>query len=173
VVDLATQSFGQAISVTPVQMAAALAAVVNGGNLVRPHIVKSVVDQAGNREDTPTTVVQRAISEQTSATLREMLKAVVNPGWKHPGQPRDYVAGGKSATANVPVSNGYDDTQIASFAGFAPVASPRILVLVKIDENADLMTGTDAAAPYVAGLLNDTLHYLNVVPDVGLRVEAR
>lgn len=173
VVDPATQSFGQAISVTPVQMATALSAVINGGNLVKPHLVKSVIDQAGHRHETPITVVDRAISAQSSATLREMLKAVVNPGWRHPGQPRDYIAGGKSATANVPVSNGYDDTQIASFAGFAPVTSPRILVLVKIDENADLKTGTEAAAPYVAGLIDDTLHYLNVTPDAGQYVEAR
>jgi cell division protein FtsI/penicillin-binding protein 2 len=172
VVDLATQSFGQAITATPIQMVAAIAAVINGGQLLRPHLVKATVDAAGRRTETPVTVVGRAISEETSARLREMLEAVVNPGFPHNGKPKQYTAGGKSATANVPVINGYDDTQIAAFTGFAPADNPRLVVLVKIDENADLMTGTDAAGPVVARILDNALNYLNVPPDDTAWVEA-
>jgi cell division protein FtsI/penicillin-binding protein 2 len=171
-VDLATQSFGQAISVTPLQLITAVSAVVNGGNLLKPTLVKAVVDASGNRTETPATVVDRAISPEASATMRTMLEAVINPGWPHKAKPADYTAGGKSATANVPVINGYDDTQIAAFVGFGPVEMPRLVVLVKLDENADFLTGTDAAGPVVASVLNEALHYMNVRPDDGRFVEA-
>jgi cell division protein FtsI/penicillin-binding protein 2 len=171
-VDLATQAFGQSISVTPMQMISAVAAAINGGNLMRPRLVKAIISADGTRQDIKPQIVRRAISEATSATMRLMLEAVVNPGHFHPGKPRDYTAGGKSGTANVPIPNGYDDRQVASFIGFAPAASPRVLIMVKLDQNDDLMTGTQAAAPIVAKLIDDTLHYMNVRPDSGMLVEA-
>jgi cell division protein FtsI/penicillin-binding protein 2 len=170
-VDLATQSFGQSISVTPIQMISAIAATINGGVLIRPHLVKATVDRDGTRHDVQPQVLGRAISEQTSATMRAMLNAVVDPkGRFHPGKPRDYTAGGKSGTANIPIPNGYDDRQVASFVGFAPLEHPRVLVLVKLDQNADLMTGTQAAAPIFASLADQALHYLNVMPDARKQV---
>jgi cell division protein FtsI/penicillin-binding protein 2 len=165
-VDLATQSFGQSISVTPIQMAAAIAATINGGVLVKPHLVKATVGADGKRKEMPPGLGGRVISEQTSATMRQMLNAVIDPeGRSHPAKPQDYSAGGKSGTANVPVWNGYDDRQIASFVGFAPLDAPRVLVLIKLDENDDLLTGTAAAGPVFAKLADQALHYLNVRPD--------
>ena len=169
-VDLATQSFGQSISVTPVQMTTAFAAVINGGNLIQPRLVRATIDAQGRREDIPVKVRGQAISAQTSATLREMMREVVDPpdgSYYHPGNPRDYTAGGKSGTANIPVPNGYNDTQIASFIGFAPFDSPRLLIMVKLDNNADLLTGTTAAAPIFADLVDRSLAYLKVRPDAG------
>ena len=98
--------------------------------------------------------------------MRELLASVVDPGWYHPAKPRLYTAGGKSGTANVPIDASYDDTQIVSFAGFAPVDEPRVLILIKLDENADLATGTEAAGPVFATLVDEVLGYLGVVPDV-------
>ncbi|MGE5597586.1 MAG: peptidoglycan D,D-transpeptidase FtsI family protein [Hyphomicrobiales bacterium] len=164
-VDLATQSFGQSISVTPLQMLSAIAAAINGGNLMRPHFVKAIISEDGTRQAIEPEVVSHPISPETSSKIRQMMDAVVNER-PHKGQPEDYRAGGKSGTANVPVPNGYDQTQIASFVGFAPVDNPRVLVMVKLDENQDLETGAIAAAPVVAQMLDDTLHYLNVPPDV-------
>lgn len=165
-VDLATQSFGQSISVTPIQMISAVAAAINGGNLMRPHIVKSIVSPNGTRKEIQPEVVSHPITPETSAKIRQMLHAVVDtPGRNHPGNIADYSTGGKSGTANVPVPNGYDDTQIASFIGFAPLDNPRVLVLVKLDENQDLETGTEAAAPVFARIADEALHYLNVQPD--------
>jgi cell division protein FtsI/penicillin-binding protein 2 len=167
-VDLATQSFGQAISVTPMQMISAVAAAINGGVLMRPHLVKAYIGSDGERREVEPVAIGRAISEETSATMRQMLAAVVDPGWYHPGKPRDYSAGGKSGTANVPIPNGsYNDNQVASFIGFAPADDPEILVLVKLDENQDLLTGTQAAGPIFAKLADQALHYLNVTPDSG------
>ena len=165
-VDAAAQSFGQAISVTPIQMVSALAAAINGGRLIEPRLVKAMVAHDGTRYDLPTNVVGQPISAETSATMRQMLGAVVDPGWYHPGKPRYYTAGGKSGTANVPIDASYDDTQIVSFAGFAPVDNPRILILIKLDENADLATGTMAAGPVFAALVDEVLGYLGVQPDV-------
>lgn len=165
-VDLATQSFGQSISVTPVQMLSAVAAAINGGNLMKPHFVKAHIAQNGSRTEVPPQILGRVISEQTSATIRQMLHAVLeSPGRFNPGNPKEYTAGGKSGTANVPVPNGYDQTQIASFIGFAPLDKPKILILVKLDNNADLKTGTAAAGPVFSALADDILRYMNVRPD--------
>lgn len=170
-VDLATQAFGQSISVTPIQMISAIAAAINGGNLMRPHLVKATIAADGTRNEIQPEIVDRAISEATSATIRKMMNAVVDPvGGYNPGKPQEYTAGGKSGTANVAIPNGYDDTQIASFVGFAPLDNPRILVLVKLDENQDFLTGTQAAGPIFSKLADDSLHYLNVLPDAPKRV---
>ncbi len=165
-VDAATQSFGQSISVTPIQMLTAIAATINGGNLLRPHVVKAIISPDGRRQEIQPEVLGHPISPETSATIREMMRAVVDsPGRYHPGKPKNYTAGGKSGTANVPIGGSYNDTQIASFVGFAPADNPRVLVLVKLNENQDLMTGTEAAAPVFAALADDALRYLNVRPD--------
>ena len=164
-VDAAAQSFGQAISVTPIQMVTALAATINGGRLLEPRLVKAMIAHDGTRYDLTTRVIGQPISPETSATMREMLGSVIDPGWYHPAKPRYYTAGGKSGTANVPIDASYDDTQIVSFAGFAPVDQPRILILVKLDENANLETGTEAAGPVFASLVDEVLGYLGVPPN--------
>lgn len=170
-VDVATQSFGQSISVTPLQMITAIAAAINGGNLMQPHLIKATVGADGRRVDQQPKVVGHPIRPDSSSTIRQMLDAVVNPATGgYPGAPKYYRAGGKSGTANIPIYGTYNDTQVASFAGFAPVSDPRILVLVKLDSNADLATGTQAAAPIFAGLADDILHYLGVRPDAGKSV---
>ena len=172
-VDLATQSFGQAISVNAIQMATAFSAVVNGGNMLKPRLVDAYIDPDGTRHDVPVQVEGRAIKGETSATMREMLRQVVDPvGRTHPGKPREYTAGGKSGTANIPVTNGYNDRQIASFIGFAPFENPRVVIYIKLDDNADGLTGTAAAAPVFAKLADEVLRFLNVNPDVA-RVERR
>ncbi len=174
-VDVATQSFGQSISVTPMQMMQAVAAAINGGSLITPHIVKAHVRPDGTRTEVAPQVVGRAISTATSDTIRRMLGQVISQdpdGWGR--NPAKYTAGGKSGTANVPVWGSYnDETQIASFIGFAPVESPRILVLVKIDQNQDLMTGTQAAGPIFAQLTDDALRYLSVRPEKGFLAVSR
>lgn len=173
-VDLATQSFGQGISVTPLQMMAAVAAAINGGKLLEPHLVKATIGADGKRQETPIDVRSRPISEQTSRTIRQMLIDVVYPGWFHPAQPELYTAGGKSGTANIPIPGGeYTETQVASFIGFAPANDPKVLILVKLDDNADLMTGTQAAGPIFSDLVDATLSYMSVPPDAAAVSETR
>ena len=167
-VDLATQAFGQSISVTPIQLATAVGAAINGGLLLRPRLVSATVAADGTERDHRTEVLGRPISPESSDTIRTMLGAVIDPGWFHPGKPRLYTAGGKSGTANVPIPNGYDDSQIASFVGFAPLDEPQILILIKLDENQDFLTGTAAAGPIFAALVDEVLPYLRVPPDAAL-----
>ncbi len=171
-VDAAAQSFGQAISVTPIQVVSALAGAINGGRLVEPRLVLATVDLDGERHTLPSNVVGQPISAETSATMRRMLGDVVDPGWYHPAKPTLYTAGGKSGTANVPINASYDDTQVVSFAGFAPLDDPRVVILIKLDENADLATGTEAGGPVFAALVDEVLGYLGVPPDAE-RVAAR
>ena len=169
IVDVATQSFGQSISVTPIQLMQAVAASINGGNMITPHVVKAHISADGVRTEVAPHVTGRAISSQTSDTIRGMLGEVIaqDPdGWGR--NPSRYTAGGKSGTANIPVWGSYnDDHQIASFIGFAPLEKPRILVLVKLDQNQDLMTGTQAAGPIFAHFADDALRYLSVRPEKG------
>lgn len=172
-VDAFTQSFGQSIGVTPFQLLAAYSAIINGGNLVQPHVVKSKVSVDGVFEDLPIESNGQPISAETSTTVRRMLTSVIDRGFPHPGKPRDYTAGGKSGTANVPGTSGYDNTQIASFIGFAPADDPAILVLVKLDENRDFLTGTQAASPIFAEVANETLRYLGIEPEPRDRASTR
>ncbi len=167
-VDVATQSFGQSINVTPMQMLQAVAAAINGGSLITPHVVKAHVKADGTRSEVEPQVVGRAISSESSDTIRQMLGEVVaqDPdGWGR--NPSRYTAGGKSGTANVPVWGTYDETQIVSFIGFAPLENPRILVLVKLDENQDGKTGTVAGGPIFAQFVDQALPYLSVRPEKG------
>ncbi|GIW14025.1 MAG: stage V sporulation protein D [Tepidiforma sp.] len=174
-VDVATQSFGQSISVTPIQMMQAIAACINGGNLITPHIVKARILPDGSRIDVQPTVVRRVISEATSDAVRRMMGEVVaqDPdGWGR--NPAHYTAGGKSGTANIPVWGTYtDDQQIVSFMGFAPLENPRLLVLVRLDRNRNLLTGTQAAGPIFARFVDEALRYLGVPPEKGTRSSAR
>lgn len=168
-VDVATQSFGQSISVTPVQMMQAIAACINGGNLITPHVVKARIRPDGSRIEVQPAVVRRVISQAASDAVRRMMGEVVTQdpdGWGR--NPARYTAGGKSGTANIPVWGTYtDDQQIVSFMGFAPLENPRILVLVRLDQNRNLLTGTQAAGPIFARYVDEALRYLGVPPEKG------
>lgn len=163
-VDLATESFGQSITVTPLQMAAAVSAVANGGTLMKPHIVKQIVNSdMGIVESTEPEVVRQVISKQTSDEMCKILESVVSEG----GGKNAYLAGyriaGKTGTSEkIPRGNG---KYIASFIGFAPADDPKVLCLVILDEpNGDSYYGGQIAAPVVRDILGETLQYLGVEP---------
>lgn len=166
-VDVATQSFGQSISVTPLQVLQATAATINGGNLISPRVVKARILPDGTRVEVQPAVVRRVISPATSDAIRLMLGEIVaqDPdGWGR--NPANYSAGGKSGTANIPVWGSYaDDQLIVSFIGFAPLENPRILVLVRLDQNRNLLTGSQAAGPVFAQYVEQALRYLGVPPE--------
>lgn len=161
-VDLATNSFGQGISITPLQMLTAQSALVNGGLLMRPYIVKEVAGPEGRRVFEPV-VVRRAVSEDTSRTLAQMMSAVVDGVTDHQGQVPGYRVGGKSGTTTFANSGDV----IASFVGFAPLEDPRIIMLVKVDSPQDSPWGSVVAAPVFSDLARQILSYLDVRPDVG------
>ncbi len=176
IADFWTQAFGQGINVTALQMVAAFTAAINGGELVKPQLVKAYITDSGERIEVPRQVVSRPISAAASATVRKMLFDVVDPpDFGHPAKPRDYLAGGKSGTADIEAKDGRPGGGIiVSFAGFAPYDNPRIVVYVRLEEpKSEEATGTRTAAPIFKLIVDDTLHYLNVPPDAGVLVEAR
>ena len=158
-VDLATNAFGQGIDVTPVQMITAISSLVNGGQLMRPYIVKEVSGPDGPRTYEPV-VVRRTISEETSRTLVQMMEAVVDGQPGHQAQVPGYHVGGKTGTTTFP---GKIDT-IASFVGFAPVEDPKFIMLVRIDSPRDSLGGV-IAAPVFSDIAPKILSYLGVEPN--------
>lgn len=161
---LATNSFGQGIAVTPLQIVQAIGAIANGGTLVRPRLVRAVVS-GGEVEERAPVAARRVISEEASAQLRQMMHLVVDGVAEHPAQAPGWRVAGKSGTTDV-VENGryVEGESIASFAGFAPAEDPRIAVLVRIDRPQQNLFGGIVAAPVFSGVVSDVLPYLEVPP---------
>lgn len=162
-VDLATSSFGQGIQVTPIQLITAISAVINGGVRMQPHIVEEIRDDSGVIKNYEPEVLNRVISEETSATMREILEAVVSDPMAT-GK-NAYVKGcrigGKTGTSEKNPRG--SDKRIASFVGFAPANDPEIICLVMLDEPqvANRYGGT-IAAPLVGELIEKILDYLGI-----------
>jgi cell division protein FtsI/penicillin-binding protein 2 len=162
--DLATNSYGQGIAATPLQVITAISSVINGGRLMRPYLVQEVESQEDDRIYEPV-VVRRTISEATSATMVQMLNAVVDGVPAHRAQVRGYHVGGKTGTTLVSIPTGYAlDSTLATFVGFAPVEDPAFIMLVKIDQPQDDPLGGIVAAPVFGRLAPSILAYLNVRP---------
>ncbi len=161
-VDLATSSFGQSITVTPLQMVAAVSAVANGGTLMKPHLVKQIVNSdMGIVENVQPETVRQVISPETSRKMCEILESVVSQG----GGKNAYLAGyriaGKTGTSEK-IPRGHSK-YVASFIGFAPADDPQVVCLVILDEpNGDSYYGGTIAAPVVRDILGETLQYLGV-----------
>ena len=163
--DLATNSYGQGIAATPLQVITAIASVINGGNLMRPYIVEEIDGPDGRRVYEPV-VVRQTISAATSATMVEMMRQVVDGVPGHRAQVEGYDVGGKTGTTLVSIPTGYAlDSTLATFVGFAPADDPAILMLVKIDQPQDDPLGGIVAAPVFGKLAPKLLAYLNIRPN--------
>jgi cell division protein FtsI (penicillin-binding protein 3) len=149
---------GQGIAVTPMQMAAAYAAIANGGVLRSPHIIESI---GGRKRARPAGT--RVISEATSASVRSMLEGVLGPGGTASGAAIEgYDLAGKTGTAQKPDPlGGYSkDKYVASFVGFAPAKHPKLLAAVMVDEPKGEIYGGQVAAPAWKQIMNFALQYL-------------
>lgn len=168
--DLARIAFGQSIAVTPLQLISSFSAVVNGGFLYKPMLVKGITDSSGNyiNEFEPT-VVSQPIKSETSATMRSILESVVSEGSGKNAYIPGYRVGGKTGTAQKYDKNHQVMTgkHIASFIGFAPADDPKIVVLIIVDEpTVPIDFGSVVAAPYVKNVLLESLQYMGVEPDL-------
>lgn len=163
-VQFATTSFGQGIAVTPLQVVQAYMAIANGGELVRPRIVRATISEGDVGEVAPTFGGQ-VISAETAATLIHMMQAVVDGVQSHPAQTPGWPAAGKSGTTDVLLDGEYsNETSLASFAGIAPADDPRIVVLVRIDRPRGETYGGVVAAPVFSDIVSRSLPYLGVPP---------
>ena len=162
--DLGTNSFGQGISVTPVQLMAAVGAVANEGVMVQPHIVRAVVGPEGAYWPKPTTL-GRPISAESAKTITEMLVQSIESEARY-AHVNGYEIAGKTGTAQIPTENGYDDRwTIASFIGWGPVADPRFLVLVRLDKPESSPWGSVVAAPVFRDVVERLVAMLEIPPD--------
>lgn len=161
-VDLASEAFGQSLAITPIQMITAAAAAVNGGYLVQPYVVDSVLDSDGNVVDKTQPVVKRqVISEETSANLRTAMEAMVQGSIV---DLKGYRIGGKSGTSQI--GNQANGRYVGSFLAVAPMDDPEIAVLVAVDEpRGSAYYGSEVAGPALASILSDTLSYLGISPE--------
>lgn len=163
----ATASFGQGISVTPIQMVTAFAAIANGGKLVKPYIVDEIRKSDGTVMKTEPKVIRQVISNRTAALLGGMLVSVVENGHGKRASVPGYFVAGKTGTAQVPKKDGkgYEkDITIGSFVGFAPVEDPRFVMLVKIDHPRTTIWAEATAAPVFGEIAKYVLNYLKVPP---------
>jgi len=165
----ATVSFGQGISVTPLQLAAGMAAVINGGKVMKPYLVREIRDPEGKtvfrgepRE------LRRVLSPKTSAQMREILgKVVEEDGTGTQARIKGFLVGGKTGTAQKvePGSGRYSATKrTASFIGFLPLNDPKLLILVVIDEPRGQVYGGVVAAPAFNQIAVKTAYYLGIHP---------
>ncbi|MDH7489766.1 MAG: penicillin-binding protein 2 [Anaerolineae bacterium] len=162
--DLGTNSFGQGISVTPIQMVSAVASIANGGVLMSPQVVRAKV-VGGQVVELQPRAIRRTISSETARTLTALLVRVVDeymPQAKVPG----YSIAGKTGTAEIPMGGVYDPNDyIASFAGYGPATDPQLVILVKLDRPQTVRSGGGAAAPVFQRIASRLFKYLAIPPD--------
>ena len=168
---LTSGSFGQTFKLTPLQLVRAIASVVNGGYLLEPYIVSEVVDAAGNTVmKAQPTVVRRTIRQETSETMRALIRSVVTEGTAKNANVAGFSIGGKTGTSekiDVFDENGQRvQDKIVSFVGIAPMEDPEYIVLVALDtpsrETGIYISGGVMAAPTVGAVMADILPYLGV-----------
>jgi len=162
--DLGTNAFGQGVSVTPVQLLAAVGAVANEGVMLQPHVVRAVVGPEGAYWPNPT-VLGRPISAETARTLTGMLAESLE-GETHFAHVNGYRLAGKTGTAQIPTEKGYDERwTIASFVGWGPVDDPRFIVLVRLDKPETSPWGSVVAAPVFQEVVERLVTMLEIPPD--------
>lgn len=174
VLTITRMPMGQGICVTPIQMVAAMSAIANGGHLMMPQIVDSVVDDQGKTiVNFDPVQLRQVVSEEAAAKLRSALKDVISKrGTAFAATIPGYSAGGKTGTANIARPNGggyYEDRFVTSFVGFFPADNPQVVCLVtasypKAPESAAY--GGTVAGPSFSRIGEQTARYLNIPPDV-------
>lgn len=144
----ASMSRGYAIDVTPVQMTAAYSAVVNGGVLYKPQLIKAIKDKQGNYvREFKNLQVRRVISENTSGIMRHMMMGVVENGTGRMACLDDVTVGGKTGTAKKIINGKYSDKYNSSFIGFFPVEKPQVVCYIMVDNPKKGKYGGSSAAP--------------------------
>ena len=170
--ELATMSFGQTFNCTSIQVIAAFSSLINGGNLVKPHVVSQIVDADGNvvlQNDTE--VVRRVISEKTSAYMRTALKATVENGLAKKLEIDGYSIGCKTGTAEQG-SRTNDDLWALSNMSYFPAENPKYIVFTVINQPSDYVEGVQTPTPMTKKLIEGIIKYDNMEPTQPVEDEA-
>ena len=170
--ELATMSFGQTFNCTSIQVIAAFSSLINGGNLVKPHVVSQIVDADGNVVlENDTEVVRRVISEKTSAYMRTALKATVENGLAKKLQIDGYSIGCKTGTAEQG-SRTNDDLWALSNMSYFPAENPKYIVFTVINQPSDYVEGVQTPTPMTKKLIEGIIKYDNMEPTQPVEDEA-
>jgi len=163
-VDLATNAFGQGISVTPMQMLMAVSSVANDGRMVVPHVLHAMV-RDGRQYSVPPQFAGSPISPETAETLTQMLAVSLEQESSSALVP-GYRVAGKTGTAQIPGPYGYEYGETnASFIGWGPVDDPRFMIYVWLERPSTSIWGSETAAPTFAKVAQETILALNIAPD--------
>lgn len=162
----ATIAFGQGISVTPVQLMAAISTIANGGKLMKPYVVDEVHTPDGHVDKTQAQEIKRVLNTDTSDKVKDMMVSVVVNGHGKKAAVPGYAVAGKTGTAQIPKPGGgyYDDRHIGSFVGFAPAKDPKFVMLVRLDQPKNVAWAEESAAPTFGKMAKWLLDYLRVSP---------
>lgn len=164
-IDVATASFGQGISVTPIELLDAFSALANGGVRMEPHVVTAIQTEDGKTVKIPPKELGRPISPETAKVMAEILVNAVENGEAKWAKLKGYRIAGKTGTAQIPVAGHYDPNKtIASFIGFAPADDPKFAMLVVIDRPTTSIYGAETAAPIFFDIAKDLFSYYKIPP---------
>jgi cell division protein FtsI/penicillin-binding protein 2 len=162
--DLATNSFGQGIAVTPIQMVAAVSAIANEGKMMTPHVVKSVA-QGDNQIPVPPKVINSPVSAETAQTLTEMLTISLEEEASS-ALVEGYRIAGKTGTGEIPTEFGYSTSQTnTSFVGWGPSDDPKFVVYVWLEKPTISQWGSEVAAPVFKDVVEQLVVLMRIPPD--------
>lgn len=166
-IDYATAAFGQGIAVTPLQLAMAVGALANNGNLMRPYAVDKVVEDSGNEVVHAPETVRSVVSPKTAETLTKMLISAVQNGFENRAGVQGYFVAGKTGTAQIPNPNGrgYSDDVMHSFIGYAPAFNPKFLIFFQMNRPQGNRFASNTLTPAFHDLAQFILNYYEVPPD--------
>jgi len=167
IVELSSASFGQTNSLTPIQVCTGLCAIANGGKLLQPYLVSSIVDANGKTvKKTEAKEIRQVISADTSEKVRKMMKSVVDNGTGKNGYVAGYSVGGKTGTSTKlgESKNGEGDKYIVSFGAIAPSDDPEIAMLIIVDEPNQDLGGGALCAPIAAQVTQEAMNVLGIEP---------
>ncbi|MFH1744889.1 MAG: penicillin-binding protein 2 [bacterium] len=160
--ELATASFGQGITATPLQLVASFAVIANGGILMKPYLVSEVITSSGDVSKTMPVQIERVISERAALLVSGMMVSVVDNGHSKRAAVPGYYVAGKTGTAQVASRGGYGEKTIHTFIGFAPVEEPKFVILVKLDAPKIGVYAESTTAPLFGELAKFILDYYKV-----------
>ncbi len=160
----ATASFGQGVTVTPLQLASAFSAVANGGMLMKPYVVKRIEHANGKVEDIRPIEVRSVIDKKTASLISGMMVRVVDYGEGSRGKVPGYYVAGKTGTAQIPGPGGYSEFTNHSFVGFGPADDPKFVVVIRL-EKTKLTYASTTAAPLFSSIASYLMTYYHIPPE--------
>lgn len=164
-IEVATASFGQGISVTPIELISAFSSLANEGKRMEPHVVSKIETPEGEVITIPPKELSKPVSNRTAKIMREMLVNAVKKGEAKWAAPKGYRIAGKTGTAQIPIAGHYDPNKtIPSFIGYAPADDPKFVMLIIYDRPSTSIYGSETAAPTFFKIATKLLTYYGIPP---------